>query len=210
MLVTAIVLAAGQSRRMGRFKQLLPLDGCTVIETVLERLGAVAKRDFELATVVVLGHRASEVERRLRSRDLASVVNERFCEGMVTSVQTGIRAADSESAGYLVCLGDQPDLNPEVVSKIIHCSQSSGAGIVVPTHHGKRGHPVYICRRYRDEILALPGDKGLNTVIRRHAGDTAELEVDAATVLEDLDTPADYARLGTRFTIEENRMFPRP
>ena len=210
MLVTAIVLAAGQSRRMGRFKQLLPLDGCTVIETVLERLGAVGKRDFELATVVVLGHRASEVERRLRSRDLACVVNERFREGMVTSVQTGVRAADAESAGYLVCLGDQPDLNPEVVSKIIRCSQSSGAGIVVPTHHGKRGHPVYICRCYRDEILALPADKGLNTVTRRHAGDTVELEVDAYEVLEDLDTPADYARLGTRFTIEENRMVSPP
>ena len=187
---------------MGRFKQLLPLDGCTVIETVVERLGAVARRDFELATVVVLGHRASEVQRRLRRRDLACVVNERFREGMVTSVQAGVRAADTESAGYLICLGDQPDLNTEVVARIIQRSRSSGAGIVVPTHDGKRGHPVYICRGYRDEILALPADKGLNTVTGRHAGDTVELEVDAAEVLEDLDTPADYLRLGTRFAID--------
>ncbi|MCY3776923.1 MAG: nucleotidyltransferase family protein [Candidatus Aminicenantes bacterium] len=202
MLVTAIVLAAGQSRRMGRFKQLLPLDGCTVVETVVERLGSVARRDFELATVVVLGHRAGEVERRLGNRDLACVVNERFRQGMVTSVQSGVRSADPKSAGYLVCLGDQPDLNTEVVARIIHCSRSAGAGIVVPTHRGKRGHPVYICGRYRDEILALPADKGLNTVTGRHAGDTVELEVDAAEVLEDLDTPADYLRLGARFAID--------
>ena len=202
MLVTAIVLAAGQSRRMGRFKQLLPLDGGTVIETVVERLGAVAGRNFELATVVVLGHRAGEVERRLEHRDLACVVNERFRQGMVTSVQSGVRSADPKSAGYLVCLGDQPDLNTAVVARIIHCSQSAGAGIVVPTHRGKRGHPVYICGRYRDEILALPADKGLNTVTGRHAGDTVELEVDAAEVLEDLDTPADYLRLGARFAID--------
>ena len=129
---------------------------------------------------------------------------------MVTSVQSGVQAADMESAGYLICLGDQPDLNTEVVARIIHCSQSSGAGIVVPTHDGKRGHPVYICRSYRDEILSLPADRGLNSVTRRHAGDAFELEVDAAEVLEDLDTPADYARLGTRFAIEESRKIAAP
>ena len=210
MLVTAIVLAAGQSRRMGRFKQLLPLEGSTVIETVVARLESVAGEDFELAILVVLGHRAREVERRLGNRDFLCVVNDRFREGMVTSVQSGVRAADPESAGYLICLGDQPDLNTEVVARIIHCSQSSGAGIVVPTHDGRRGHPVYIRRGYRDEILALPADLGLNTVTGRHAGDTLEIEVDAAEVLEDLDTPADYARLGTRFVTEDARMVPPP
>ena len=208
MLVSAIVLAAGQSRRMGRFKQLLPLEGHTVIEAVVERLCAVARGDFELATAIVLGHRAREVEERLRGRNLVCVVNERYREGMVTSVQAGVRAAKPESAGYLICLGDQPDLNPGVVERIIQCSQSTAAGIVLPTHEGKRGHPVYISRGYRDEILALTADHGLNTVTRKHAGDTVELAVDAAEVLEDLDTPADYARLGTRFAVAENMKVP--
>ena len=204
MLVTAIVLAAGQSRRMGRFKQLLPLDGVTVIETVIERLGGITERNFELSTVVVLGHRADEVERRLRGRNLACVVNQGYREGMVTSVQSGVLAAEPDSAGYLFCLGDQPDLNTGVVRKILYCAESGAAGIVVPTHKGKRGHPVYICRGYREEILALTADQGLNTVTRKHAGDTLELAVDAAEVLEDLDTPADYARLGNRFSTGES------
>ena len=195
---------------MGRFKQLLPLEGRTVIETVVERLGAVARRNFELATVVVLGHRAKEVERRLRCRNLFFVVNERYREGMVTSVQAGVRAAKSESAGYLICLGDQPDLNTGVVERIIQCSQSTAARIVMPTHEGRRGHPVYISRGYRDEILALTADQGLNTVTREQAEDTVEVEVDAAEVLEDLDTPEDYARLGTRFAIADCREGPVP
>jgi molybdenum cofactor cytidylyltransferase len=195
---------------MGRFKQLLPLEGHTVVESVVERLCAVARRDFELATAVVLGHRAKEVQRRLRGRDLVCVVNERYREGMVTSVQAGVRAAEPESAGYLICLGDQPDLNTGVVERIIQCSQSTAAGIVVPTHEGKRGHPVYISRGYGDEILALTADQGLNTVTRKYAEDTIEIEVDAAEVLEDLDTPADYARLGARFAIAESREGPVP
>ncbi len=188
---------------MGRFKQLLPLEGFTVIETVIERLGAVARRNFELATVVVLGHRAKEVAPLMEGKNLVCVVNERYREGMATSVQAGVRAAEPESAGYLICLGDQPDLNTGVVEKIIHRSQSTSGGIVVPTHVGKRGHPVYICRGYRDEILALTADQGLNTLTRKHAEDTVEVEVDAAEVLEDLDTPSDYARLGTRFAIAD-------
>ena len=82
-----------------------------MIETLVQRLGEVARRNVELATVVVLGHRADEVSRRLKGRDLVCVVNERYREGMVTSVQAGVRAADPDSAGFLICLGDQPDLN---------------------------------------------------------------------------------------------------
>ena len=202
--ICAIVLAGGLSSRMGEFKQLLPLvHGSTVIETVVERLTAGLSEQDE--ALVVVGHRAADVRERLRSHPVRCVFNERYEDGMVTSVQCGLRAARRGAGGYLVCLGDQPDLSVQVIGQVLGAGNRLAAGIVIPTYAQKRGHPIYLARKYRDEILRLDADKGLNSVTRAHPGDTHEVAVGAGEVLEDMDTPEDYSRIFSRLQKQDQR-----
>lgn len=186
--VAGIILAAGMSTRMGPLKQLLPLGGRAAIEWIAE---AVGPRLDEV--VVVLGHRAEEVAPVLAAHPVRWVVNTSYQAGMVSSVQCGVRAVD-RAADYLICLGDQPRLSKAVIEQVLQRRNQRGAGIIIPTVNGKRGHPVLIGNAYRAEILALPPGVGLNAVTRGHPEDTCELPVAEPAILIDMDTPADYQR----------------
>lgn len=188
--VTGIVLAAGRSRRMGRPKQLLRLaDDCTVIETVAQRV-----RPFVHELVVVVGHVGGQVAAVLADSDVVIAVNSHVDRGMLSSAQAGVRQADPSTRGYLFCLGDQPSLRAPVVNAVLDAARG-GAGIVLPVFEGRRGHPVFIHCRYRERILALdPDTVGLNEITRGYPADTLEVELSDAMILDDMDTPADYAR----------------
>ncbi|MEW6751302.1 MAG: nucleotidyltransferase family protein [Candidatus Latescibacterota bacterium] len=190
--MTAIVLAAGMSTRMGALKQLLPLKGRTLIELAVEPLIGLVDR-----VCVVLGHRHEEVARALGDLPVECVLNPRYRDGMLTSVQAGLYAA-AEAAGYLLCLGDQPGLPPEAIAAVLAAAGRTGRGIVVPTCGGRRGHPVYLARRYRQEVLGLSAGQALRAVTRGHPADTLELEVGYPEVVEDVDTPEDYAAQACR------------
>ena len=186
--VAGIILAAGMSTRMGPLKQLLPLGGRAAIEWVAEAVGPQLDE-----VVVVLGHRAEEVAPVLAAHPVRWVVNTRYQTGMLSSVQCGVRAVD-RAADYLICLGDQPRLSKAVVAQVLQRRHQRDDGIIIPTTHGKRGHPVLIGNAYRAEILALRPGAGLNAVTRGHPEDTCELPVAEPAILTDMDTPADYQR----------------
>ncbi|MDE2743619.1 MAG: nucleotidyltransferase family protein [Gemmatimonadota bacterium] len=188
--VVGIILAAGMSTRMGQLKQLLPLGGRAAIEWIAEVVG---QRLDEDEVVVVLGHRAEEIAPVLAAYPVRWVVNADYQTGMLSSVQCAVRAVDTE-ADYLICLGDQPRLSGAVVEQVLQARKQVGAGIIIPTANGKRGHPVLIRNAYRAEILGLPLDVGLNAVTRGHPEDTYELPVAEDAILTDMDTPADYQR----------------
>ena len=186
--VAGIILAAGMSTRMGQLKQLLPLGGRAAIEWIAEVVGRRLDQ-----TVVVLGHRAEEIAPVLAGYPVCCVVNSAYRMGMFSSVQCGIQAVDA-AADYLICLGDQPRLSGAVVEQVLQARKQIGAGIIIPTANGRRGHPVLIRNAYRAEILGLPLDVGLNAVTRGHPEDTCELPVAEDAILTDMDTPADYQR----------------
>ncbi len=186
--VAGIILAAGMSTRMGQLKQLLPLGGRAAIEWIAEVVG---RRLDEV--VVVLGHRAAEIAPVLAAYPVRWVINADYQTGMLSSMQCGVRAVD-RTADYLICLGDQPRLSGAVVEQVLQARKQIGAGIIIPTANGKRGHPVLIRNTYRAKILGLPLDVGLNAVTRGHPEDTCELPVAEAAILTDMDTPADYQR----------------
>ena len=188
--VAGILLAAGRSRRMGRPKQLLPWNGATMIESVASRI-----RPHVDLLVVVVGHAAEQVAAALRNRGVRLVVNDEVDRGMIGSVKCGLRAAGSGWNGYLFCLGDQPGLTDPILRVLLAEASSSEKGIVIPTFSSRRGHPVYLSRRYYDEILGLDEGLGLNAVTGSHPADTLEVPVAEPGVLEDMDTPEDYARL---------------
>ena len=186
--IAAVVLAAGMSTRMGRPKQLLPFgaDDTPLIELVARRVRARIGR-----VIVVLGHRAGEISPLLRDCGVEQVVNEQYRQGMVTSVQCGIRAA-GDARGYLICLGDQPGVSEEALSLIARQAEQLRKGIAIPVCAGRRGHPIYITHHFRAEILELPPDVGLNTVTARHPEVTREVPIADEAVLVDVDTPREY------------------
>lgn len=187
-MVAGIVLAAGMSTRMGELKPLLPFEGKPAIRWIVEVLSQSLEQ-----VVVVLGHRAGEIAPALLDTSAQCIVNSAYREGMLSSVQCALKSID-EKADYMICLGDQPRLNGEVVEQVLAAAEAGDRGIYIPTFAGKRGHPILIDNVYRTEILRLPLDLGLNVVTRGHPEDTCEIPVAQAAILDDMDTPADYLR----------------
>lgn len=189
--VAAVVLAAGQSRRMGRSKPLLPWsDGQTVIETIVRRLLM-----FRLAEIVIVtGYQGEAVRRTLEHLPVSFVENEDYAAGeMISSLQAGLGALPETTAGALVVLGDQPALDGRVVRDVLAGYAEGRGAIVAPVYRGERGHPVLFDRRFWPELLAL--EQGApRDVIRRYPHDLALVEVSSDSILTDIDTPEQYRR----------------
>ena len=188
-MIWAIVLAAGESRRMGTQKLLLPFGDATVIESVV--LTALASRVDRV--LVVLGADKDDVREELEPLGIDLVVNDNFAEGMLSSVQAGFAALPPAAEAAVVMLSDQPFLPAGVVDAVVEAFRRSGKGIVVPAFQGRRGHPVLIGLKYHDEVLALDPTDGLRRLMRAHPDDIFEAAVEDANILRDMDVPEDYA-----------------
>jgi molybdenum cofactor cytidylyltransferase len=188
MRVVGVVLAAGESRRMGRLKALLPFGKRTVIEQGLYTLLQANLADV----AVVLGHRADEIAAVLEPLPVQLLYNPNYVQGMTTSVQVALEALTPIPDAYLLALVDQPQISPGLVQQILEAFVRTRKGIVIPTYQGKRGHPILLASRYRHEVLALGPDQGLNLVTRGHPDDTLEVAVGTDDILRDMDYQADY------------------
>ncbi|MBT3266871.1 nucleotidyltransferase family protein [Candidatus Poribacteria bacterium] len=196
MRVVGLLLAAGASRRMGRLKQVLPFGEAAVLEQ-----GVANFRDAGVdTTIVVLGHAPDTIRAELPavfgSDDVVAAVNERHAEGMFTSVQCGIRAAEGLDAdAVLLALVDQPFIPPSVYASVIGAHADGGALVTIPVYRGRRGHPVALSMDLRDQILAPDEpDATLRDVVRANESTTRLVTVDADEILRDMDRPDDYAR----------------
>lgn len=188
MRVVGVVLAAGESRRMGRLKALLPFGQRTVIEHVL---GALLQANLA-DVVVVLGHRADEIAAVLEPLPVQLLYNPHYVQGMTTSVQVALAALTPIPDAYLMALVDQPQISPGLVQQVVEAFVRTRKGIVIPTYRGKRGHPILLASRYRQEVLELGSDQGLNLVTRGHPDDTLEVAVGTDDILRDMDYQAEY------------------
>ena len=188
-MIWAVILAAGESRRMGTQKLLLPFGETTLVGAVVGT--ALASRVDRV--LVVLGADKDDVREEIEPLGIDSVVNENFAEGMLSSVQAGFRALPADAEAAVVMLGDQPFLPARVVDAVVEAYRRSGKGIVVPAFQGRRGHPVLVDLKYRDAVLALDPADGLRRLMRAHPKDVFEAEVEDANILRDMDVPEDYA-----------------
>jgi molybdenum cofactor cytidylyltransferase len=186
--VTAIILAAGASRRMSTQKLLLPFAGKTVIEHVIDQVIAGGLTD--IFVVVGADPAVAEVARRRNMRIARNADPDR---GMLSSVRCGLRAVPDPSHAVLVVLGDQPSISPSLLRAMVRAAETYPGKILVPTSEGKRGHPLLFPATYRNEVLTKYDDDGLRGLLRTHAGDILELPADAS-VLADMDDLADYRR----------------
>ncbi|MCD4687102.1 MAG: putative selenium-dependent hydroxylase accessory protein YqeC [Anaerolineae bacterium] len=189
--VAAVVLAAGRSSRMGQSKVLLPwAGGRSVIETIVARLALARLSDV----VVVSGHRAGDVARKLKRSPTRTVHNPDYARGeMLSSLQTGLNALPDTVSACLVVMGDQPALDARVIGKVMAAYAAGRGDIVMPVHRGTRGHPVLIDRRFWPELLAQ--EEGTpRVVLARHPRDIALVKVNTDSILRDIDTPEQYRR----------------
>jgi len=144
--------------------------------------------------LVVLGHRSPEIAANLEGSGAQVLDNPRYLEGMLTSVQAGVAAAPADAEWLVIALGDQPSLQAETVRQLLATAEAEDAGIVVPSYSGRRGHPLVIHTRYRDEIAALDPSVGLRELMQRHPEAIRHVVFPDESVLHDMDTPEDYAR----------------
>ena len=186
--VAAIVLAAGQSRRMGPINKLLAeIDGVPMLNRVIDGvLGSKAG-----PVIVVTGHEEGRVRKAIgRRRKVELVHNSEFAQGLSTSLAHGIAALPEDSDGALVCLGDMPRVSAKVIDRLIDSfNPREGRAICVPTHRGKRGNPVLFGRRFFAEMKVVSGDVGTRHLIGEHAEIVAEVEMTDDAVLLDVDSP---------------------
>jgi molybdenum cofactor cytidylyltransferase len=186
--IWAIILAAGESKRMRFPKMLLPFKGTTIIEQVIENV--INSQVDE--TVVVLGAEKDEIEKLAVKWKVNHCYNEAYKEGMLSSVKCGFSFLPRDFEAVLVFPGDQPMINPEITDKIISAYRTTGKGIVVPAFSGRRGHPLLISSSYRDEIDLLDPEEGLRELARKYSDDVFEVDANTADILKDIDTQDDY------------------
>jgi molybdenum cofactor cytidylyltransferase len=187
----AIILAAGESRRMGQPKQLLPFGDKTMLECVIDAFRSPRVDEI----IVVLGHKAEEITRKLGTApQLRIVKNQHYKQGMFTSVQAGLRALPKQATLAMIALCDQPRLQRETVEKLIGEFKKKGHKILISMYEGRQGHPLLFRAEYAKEILALDDSLTLKHFLAAHATEIARLPVADKGVLIDIDDQADYER----------------
>jgi molybdenum cofactor cytidylyltransferase len=201
--MAAIILAAGQSKRMGQPKMLLPWGKTTVLGQVVavlaEALNTPKSGDFGVQEIVVVTGGAREevkglVSQLARKFPVRCVHNPAHEAGeMLSSLQCGLAALGPEVKSTLVALGDQPQVSLSAARKVVRASESPGARLVIPSFQMKRGHPWVVIRSLWPEILALRSPQTMRDFLNAHAGEIVYVETDES-VLKDLDTPAEYLR----------------
>lgn len=190
-MITAIVLAAGESKRMGRPKMLLSYGKKTIIETVIDNI-IQSKVDKVL---VVLGSDRKKIERKIKDYpDIKIAFNPDYSKGMLSSVQTGFQSLARGTQGVMVLLGDQPSISTAVINNIIDAFKTQKKGIILPVYKKDRGHPVLIDIKYRREVEKLSPEVGLRGLVYGHPEDILEVAVGDPEILQDIDDVEDYRR----------------
>lgn len=186
--IWAIVLAAGESKRMGSPKMLLPYNDVTIIGQVIRNL-----LDSNVdRVVVVVGANREEIMKETRRYDVFHCYNEDYKSGMLSSVKCGFYSLPEGCLAALIMPGDQPMTGPGEINRVIGAYAESDRGLVMASYNGRRGHPLIVDMKYLDEVLSLPDREGLRALAERHPEDVLESETDDASVLRDIDTQEDY------------------
>jgi len=189
--ISAIVLAAGMSKRMGRPKLILPWGETTIIGQVVHVLLESGINDI----VIVAGAYKGEVEKALNNFPVRFAHNPKSTsDEMTRSLQIGLEAINENTDAVLVVLGDQPQIEIKVLEKLIDSYCQSAKKLVFPSYQKRRGHPWIVDRSLWSEILILSWPDTLRGFVNEHANEIDYVVVERDTILRDIDTPEEYSR----------------
>ena len=191
-MISAIILAAGESRRMGaHIKLLLQIDS----EVLIRKFVKSVSNSLVDAVLVVVGFEAEKIKAVLHDQSVKFVENPSYEEGMTTSIQSGVKASSNQSTGLMICLADMPfaetsDLN-HLIQAFNDYQSTENSLIIVPVFQGKRGNPVLFSEVFSDKILTHKGE-GCREIVREFPHYVKEVSMENDNLLRDIDTPEDY------------------
>ena len=202
-MISAVILAAGESRRMGKQnKLLLPVCGEALLVKLVK---SVCDSDVD-QVLVVIGHEAEKIRLEINNLPLSFVYNPNFREGMTTSIKSGLKEVSPDCDGFLICLADMPFINTTEINKLVHAYIHNRIKekrlIVVPVFQGHRGNPVLFSSEFRNDILEHKKESGCKGVIMNNYEYVKEIEMDDDNMLFDVDTMEDYQRVTGAFVTE--------
>jgi molybdenum cofactor cytidylyltransferase len=186
--IWAIILAAGESKRMGLPKMLLDFGGRKMLEMTISNVRGSAVDN----TVVVLGAHKDEILKVIGSLPVIFCENVNYSDGMLSSLKCGISCLPLQFEALVVFQGDQPFIDPSVTNMVIEAYKSSGKGIVIPVCKGKRGHPLLLDHKYIPEIAGINTKVGLRELAMKFPHDVLEVETGNRRIFRDFDTYDDY------------------
>ena len=184
----ALILAAGLSSRMGRFKPLLPLGGTSVLGRAVGLFQQAGVADVR----VVAGHRADDLIPQIEALGAKAVINPDYEDGMFTSVLAGVRSLGPEVEAFFILPADMPLVRPATVRLVLERWLNDPGLIVRPAFQGRRGHPPLIPTLFSTGIMAWPGQRGLKGAMEQWEDRSVTLEIDDQGIVLDLDRPGDY------------------
>lgn len=187
--LSAIILAAGRSTRMGRQKMLMPWGNTSVLGGVVQTLQIAGIEDMLIVT-------NSEISKSIANLQVPIIINEEG--GMLSSLQAGLRQLKPSAGAALICLGDQPQIEEGSVKSVCQAYLKGKSRLVVPSYQMRRGHPWIADRAVWGEILALKEGESMRGFLNAHAEEIEYVNLETPTILQDLDTPDDYLKYKPR------------
>lgn len=190
-MIEAVVLAAGLSTRMGRPKMVLPWGKITVIEKVITTLISAGVQRI----TVVTGGAEEDVTKAIQPYAVRRVFNPEYRNGeMLGSIRVGLQSLSEEIQAAMFVLGDQPQIEEEVIRQLLGTFYQTDAALIIPSYQMRRGHPWIVRRRLWTEILALPPSATMRDFFKRWDKEIFYVNVMTASILMDIDTPEEYER----------------
>jgi molybdenum cofactor cytidylyltransferase len=188
--ISALVLAAGESRRMGNAKLMLPLDKNSILDKTISNV----LYSYLDEVVVVIGYRSDDFLKKINKKNIKVVLNPNFKEGISSSIIAGLTCISQKSHAIMIILADQPFISSYIINKMLIKFKESKKGILVPSYNNMQGHPVIFSLKYKEELLKLKGDVGGKEIIKRFPWDVLEIPIHSKNIHIDIDTPEDYKK----------------
>jgi molybdenum cofactor cytidylyltransferase len=188
-MISAIILAAGASKRMGQPKMLLPWGKTTVLGHIIDVLNSA-----EIAEIIVVtGGASNQVESSIMDHQVRIAHNNQYANSeMLTSIQCGLALQPPRAEATLVCLGDQPQVQEGTVRSLCDAYRAENSSLIVPSFQKRRGHPWLVARPLWGELLEMGPGASPRDFLNKHAEQIQYVNVYTPSILADLDTPQDY------------------
>ena len=187
-MISGILLAAGDSKRMGEPKALLPYDGITFIDSILNKFSEIGCKPI----ITILGSSAELICQKTQVNAFKCFNNPNPEDGQLSSLHIAIKHLPNESKGFILALVDHPLVELETYQKLYDIAKEKPDNIIIPEFHGQKGHPVYFGYPFFESILHLPLTDGARVVVHENRDNVIYLPVEDQGILKDIDTPQDY------------------